>query len=121
MAYYLSKLKDLLAQFKKFTIQQVPRDHNSNAYALAKLASAKDENTLNMIPVENLAQPCINEMEQTLLLNNTPSWVTPIATYLGHDTLPQERNESQRILRQAARYMIIDGVMYRRGYSMSLL
>ena len=59
MVAYLNKTKDLLAQFDKYTLQQVPRDQNSNADALAKLASAKDADTLNIVLVEWLSMPSI--------------------------------------------------------------
>ena len=59
MMAYLNKTKDLLAQFTKYTLQQIPRDQNSNADALAKLASAKDADTLNIVPAERLSKPSI--------------------------------------------------------------
>ncbi|XP_062103896.1 uncharacterized protein LOC133815017 [Humulus lupulus] len=118
MAAYLSKAKDLFPEFKKYTIQQVPCDQNSNDDALAKLTSAKDGDTLNVIPVQHLAQPSIHEKEMMLLLDNSPSWITPIATYLEQGTLPLDRNEARKILGRAVRYVIIDGVMYRRWYGL---
>lgn len=42
MMAYLSKVKDFLAQFDRYSIQQVSREKNSNADALAKLASTKE-------------------------------------------------------------------------------
>lgn len=42
MMAYLSKVKDSLAQFVRYSIQQVPREKNSSADALAKLASTKE-------------------------------------------------------------------------------
>ena len=45
----------------------------------------------------------------------------PIATYLEQGMLPQDINEARKISRQAARFVIIDRVMYRKGYSMPLL
>ena len=57
MFAYLNKAKDVLAQFDKYTLQQVPRDPNSNADALAKIASAKDVDTLNIVPIERLFLP----------------------------------------------------------------
>ena len=52
MVASLNKTKDLLAKFDKYTLKQVPRDQNSNADALAKLACAKDADTLNIVLVE---------------------------------------------------------------------
>ena len=75
----------------------------------------------NFVPIEYLAKPSINLLEQVLLIDNTPSWMTLIAAYLEHKILPNSRNESRKLIRKAARYLILDGVMYRRGFSMPLL
>ncbi|XP_062116009.1 uncharacterized protein LOC133830107 [Humulus lupulus] len=47
--------------------------------------------------------------------------MTLIAAYLEHGVLPNSHNESRKLMRKAAQYLIIDGVMYRRGFSMPLL
>ena len=59
MMAYLSKVKDSLAQFDRYSVQQVPREKNSNADALAKLASTKENDSLGIIPVEHLSNPSI--------------------------------------------------------------
>ena len=56
MVEYLNKVKDLSEQFKKYSIIQVPGEQNVNVDALAKLASSKDADTLNVILVEYLAK-----------------------------------------------------------------
>ena len=61
MAAYLSKVKEYLDQFKKYTIEKIPKEQNANADALAKLASTRDEDTLESIPVEYLPKPSIAE------------------------------------------------------------
>ena len=78
MVAYLNKTKDLLAQFDKYTLQQVPRDQNSNADALAKLASAKDANTLNIVPVEQLSMPSIQAEETTMVIQMADTWMAPL-------------------------------------------
>ena len=42
MVSYLAKAQEMLHNFKKFAIQQVPREKNSSADALAKLSYTKD-------------------------------------------------------------------------------
>ena len=61
MVQYLNKVKDLLVQFKRYSITQVPREQNANFDALAKFASAKYVNTLNVVPVKYLAERSITE------------------------------------------------------------
>ena len=60
MAAYLQKAKDLLSTFSFYTIQQVPRAQNAQANALARLASTKDVELLEVIPIEFLNEPSIH-------------------------------------------------------------
>ncbi|XP_062080792.1 uncharacterized protein LOC133785589 [Humulus lupulus] len=105
MVAYLNKAKDLLAQFEEYTIKVVPREQNSNANAVEKLASAKDADTLNIVPVEYSENPSIIEQEaMPITIANT--WMAPIITYLEHGTLPDNRNDAKKMMRQAARHDI---------------
>ena len=121
MVAYLKKTKDLLAQFEKYTLQQIPRDHNSNADALAKLASAKDADTLNIVPVERLCEPSIRADETNMEIRMADTWMAPYVEYLTQGVLPTDRNKARTLQRQAARYILVDGILYQRGYSMPLL
>ncbi|XP_062075614.1 uncharacterized protein LOC133779703 [Humulus lupulus] len=47
--------------------------------------------------------------------------MTTNAAYLEHGILPNNRNESRKLMRKAARNLIPDGVMYRREFSMPFL
>ena len=105
----MNKTKDLLAQFEEYTIKLVPQEQNSNADALAKLASAKDAETLNIVPVEYLAEPSIDKQE-AMPITIADTWMTPIIAYLEQGTLPDGRNEARKVMRQAARYTMVDGV-----------
>ena len=120
MAAYLNKVKSLLAQFAEYTIKLVSREQNSNADALAKLASARDADTLNIVPVEYLAQPSIDETE-AMSIDIADTWMTSIIAYLEHRVLPSDRNEVKKLIRKASRYLVMEGILYRRGYSMPLL
>ncbi|KAK3006151.1 hypothetical protein RJ639_015494 [Escallonia herrerae] len=42
MAQYLSLVKTLAVKFQNFTIRQIPRDQNTQAYTLSRLASAEE-------------------------------------------------------------------------------
>ena len=63
MMAYLSKVKDSLTQFDRYSVQQVPREKNSNADVLAKLASTKETESLDIIHVEHLSNPSIKGEE----------------------------------------------------------
>ena len=63
MVAYLQKAKDLLSTFSSFKIQQAPRAQNTQLDALARLASTKDAELLEVIPVEFLNESSISLMD----------------------------------------------------------
>ena len=60
MDAYLDKEKEQLSLFCTSSIEVIPQSKNSNANALAKLASTRDANLLDVISVEILAEPSIH-------------------------------------------------------------
>ena len=62
MATYLQKAKDLLKSFNSYSIHQVPRSQNAQVDVLAQLASTKDVELLEVIPVEFLSKPSIHSI-----------------------------------------------------------
>ena len=97
MVAYLNKTKDLLEQFDKYTLQQVPRDQNSNADALSKLASAKYADTLNIVPVERLSMPSIQVEETAMVIQMADTWMTPYIEYLTQGVLPTDINKARTL------------------------
>ena len=69
MAAYLQKAKDLLKSFSSYSIHQVPRSQNAQVDALARLASTKDSELLDVIPVEFLSKPSIHPADQPQAIN----------------------------------------------------
>ncbi|XP_062100535.1 uncharacterized protein LOC133806452 [Humulus lupulus] len=106
---YLDKIKDLLAQLKKYNIQQIPREQNATADALARLASSAMVDKASLVPIEYLVEPRVNLLEPVFMIENTHSWMTPIAAYLEHGILLNSRNDSRKLMRKSARYVILDG------------
>jgi hypothetical protein len=47
--------------------------------------------------------------------------MTPVYNYLAHGTLPNDQKEAQATKRRACAYVILDGTLYRRGFSIPLL
>ena len=71
MVAYLQKAKDLISAFSFYTIQQVPRAQNAQANALARLASIKDIELLEVIPIEFLNELSIHLADQPETVNCT--------------------------------------------------
>ena len=76
----------------------MPREKNSNADALAKLASTKENDSLGIIPVEHLSNPSIKG-EETQVIQAIDTWMTPIVKFLEEGTLPSDKNEARKLRR----------------------
>uniref|UniRef100_A0A803NHA5 Uncharacterized protein n=1 Tax=Cannabis sativa TaxID=3483 RepID=A0A803NHA5_CANSA len=55
------------------------------------------------------------------MIDTTPNLMTPIAAYLNTREILNNQKEAQKMMRKTSRYIIVEGVMYRRGFSMPLL
>ena len=97
MADYRQKAKDLLSSFSSFKFQQVPKARNTQVDALARLASTKDAELLEVIPVEFLNKPSIQSVDQHLIINCViviDTWMTPIIQYLKDAQLPEDKKKA---------------------------
>ena len=72
------------------------------------------------MPIEELERPTIEELAQALNVQEGENWMTPLIQYLMDAQLPNDKVEARRIRYRAARYLLYDGLLYRRGYSTPL-
>ena len=47
--------------------------------------------------------------------------MTPIVSFLQNEHLPQDADEARKIRKRAARFTILNDILYKRGFSMSYL
>ena len=81
MIIYLKKVRELLRKFVLAQVRHIPRVENSRAYALAKLATASQEDLNKQTPVEHLAEPSIDLYDEEVSpIMSEPSWMDPIGT-----------------------------------------
>ena len=57
MILYIKKVRELLRKFVLVQVRHIPRAENSREDALAKLATASQEDLNKQTPVEHLAEP----------------------------------------------------------------
>ncbi|GAU25844.1 hypothetical protein TSUD_31080 [Trifolium subterraneum] len=88
---YLNLIKEKLAKFKETEVKHVPREHNSRADVLSKLATTRRK---KMAPVYN---------------------------FLKTNTLPADAKEAAKIKRRTCSYVLLDDKLYQRGFSIPLL
>ncbi|KAL5582066.1 hypothetical protein UlMin_014508 [Ulmus minor] len=87
----------VVSQFDTVTIIQVPRAENTNADALARLATGLEERLLKTVPIEILEAPSIDKKEQVGSIVVRPCWMDPIISFLRDGTLPADKFEARRL------------------------
>ncbi|KAK0573961.1 hypothetical protein LWI29_016278 [Acer saccharum] len=121
MITYLELAKELLGRFKEYIIAHVPREENEQADALAKLASATINIWPKSISIIRLLQPSIVKSKEVgAVFGERNSWMTPIKEYIVNDVLPSDPLEAKRLKYRATRYSVLNGELYKRGYSRAL-
>ncbi|XP_015969079.1 uncharacterized protein LOC107492551 [Arachis duranensis] len=114
---YLEKVKSLSQKFEEVTVHHVPRERNTRADLLSKLASTK--------PGEgnrSLLQGLTREPAITLHMTSLgSSWLDPITDFLEHGKLPSDQKDATKLRREAAKYAVIQGQLFRKGLNQPLL
>ena len=97
-------------------IVQIPRGENEQADRLVKAASAdhmvvpnKVLSFVQLLPLIDV----INVQEVGFKSN----WTTPLISYLKDGTLPDNKKAARKLKVQAARFVMIRDVLYKRGFS----
>ncbi|XP_021822806.1 uncharacterized protein LOC110764201 [Prunus avium] len=115
MMAYLTAAHQLLNNFQAYEIRQIPRNENSHADALARLASAINDKIGRMIPVKILTLPSTAIAEICAIEYNT--WMSPIHAYLTNGPLPANKAKARQLRYRSTRYIFINDILYKRGYS----
>ncbi|CAJ2652721.1 unnamed protein product [Trifolium pratense] len=121
---YLNLIKEKLTKFRQTEVNHVPREHNARADILSKLASTKKKKGGNQSLIqETLSKPSIVKPTEVFLICeiNANSWMTPVFEFLNTGNLPLDKKEAAKVKRRACAYVILNGKMYRRGFSIPLL
>ena len=117
MVLYLQKVRDLLKKFVSAQIRYVPRTKNSRADALAKLATALQEDIGESTPVEYLAEPSIDPYGTVVApIGSVPNWMDPIWDYINDGTLSDDPKEAAKIRVRSSRFTNHKGSLYKRGF-----
>ena len=114
MVLYLQKVRNLLKKFVLVQVKHVPRAENSRADALAKLATALQEDLGRSTPVEYLAEPSIDPYSMVVApVGSVPSWMDPIWDYVNDGTLPDDPKEAAKIRVWSSRFTNHKGSLYK--------
>jgi len=132
LACYLEFVHPLSTSFSSFRLIHVPREKNSYADLLAKLASNSRSGHHKSIIRETLAAPRVSSKEPAtdmradvnsviVASSEISSWMTPYIAYLSKGRVPQDPEEASIIRKNVTRYTLIDGRLFRFGFSRPLL
>ncbi|XP_057724044.1 uncharacterized protein LOC130940004 [Arachis stenosperma] len=114
---YLEKVRSLSQKFEEVAVHHVPRERNTRADLLSKLASTK--------PGEgnrSLIQGMTREPAITLHMTSLgPSWLDPMTDFLVHGKLPSDQKDVAKLRKEAAKYAVIQGQLFKKGLSQPLL
>ncbi|XP_030928927.1 uncharacterized protein LOC115955035 [Quercus lobata] len=92
-------------------------EENVEADTIAKEASA-DESLEKSDEVQYMPSIDAQEVQQ---VDNRENWMTPIISYLKDGRLPEEKDEARKVRVRSARYVLMNGVLYKRGFSQPYL
>ena len=106
-----------MKKFKEASFIQIPREENMEANTLVKEASA-NEATNEFHEIQYM--PGI-DLPEVLQVGNEENWMTPIVSYLKDGTLLEEKDEARKLRVKSARYVLMDEVLYKRGFSQPYL
>ena len=106
---------------KGFCIVKISRPENEKADRLARAASAvdgkaKDETSIQILPHLSITETVLVSITETIL-----DWQKDIVEYLEKKVLPMEKKLAAQLRARAARFMMINGTLYKRGFILPLL
>ncbi|XP_004305333.1 PREDICTED: uncharacterized protein LOC101309858 [Fragaria vesca subsp. vesca] len=117
---YQTLAKALLHRFESATVTQVPRKENSNADALARLATGTRQKGRKKVKIEILDRPSItktiSEIFAISIGPREPTWMDPIIEFIKEGARPKNRRQVRKLQSRCARYTLINNKLYRRGY-----
>ena len=122
MILYLKRVRELLRKFVLVRVKHIPRAENSQADALAKLATASQEDLSRLTLVEHLAEPSIDLYDKEVSpVMSEPSWMDSIWDYLIEGLLPNDPKEASKLRTRSARFIINRESLYKRGFFTPIL
>ncbi|KAK3022624.1 hypothetical protein RJ639_045775 [Escallonia herrerae] len=121
MAQYLNLVKTSAVKFLNFTIRQIPRDQNTQADTLSRLASAEETEARRPVYLKFLNDRSISSHDEIEIIDQEPCWMDRIIKYLSTGELPSERHEARNLRIKTARYALVEGTLYKKSFSLPYL
>ena len=117
MRKYLNRVTCFMKRFQEADFVQIPREKNVEANTLAKEASA-NEAMDEFDEIQYIPSIDILEVQQ---VESRGNWMTPIVSYLKDRQLLEEKDEARKLRVRSTRYVLMDEMLYKRGFSQPYL
>ena len=117
MKKYLNKVRHLIKKFSEVHFVQIPKEENMEADTLAKEESVS-ELTDEFDEIQYMPSIDLPEVQQ---IGSDENWMTPIVGYLKEGKLPQGRDEAHKLRIKSTKYVLMDKLLYKKGFSQPYL
>ena len=117
MRKYLNRVTCFMKRFQEADFVQIPREKNVEANTLAKEAST-NEAMDKFDEIQYIPSIDILEVQQ---VESRGNWMTPIVSYLKDRQLLEEKDEARKLRVRSTRYVLMDEMLYKRGFSQPYL
>ena len=118
---YLTKVQVLAKSFTVFEAIYVPREQNSRADLLAKLASTKRPGNNRTVIQKVITSPITKVDEVNSITESKESWMTQLLRYLTRSFTPKNEEEKQTVRKKAFKFTIVSGKLYKMGRTTPML
>ena len=117
MRKYLSKVVRLVKKFKEANFVQIPWEENKEADTSVEEASTNEA----MDEFDEIQYMPSVDLLEILQIEGEENWITLIVSYLKDRRLPKGKDEARKLRVMLARFVLMDEVTYKRGFSQPYL
>jgi ribonuclease HI len=125
MIKYIAKVLGFWDRFERVVVTQIPRAENERADALARLGSVTNEKisaSKHLVIIRD--KPSMDDTGSMMQIDDAYvicEWARHVIEYLKNGQLSNDKKEARKIWMQSARYTLLGEILYRRGYTLTLL
>ncbi|XP_020206481.1 uncharacterized protein LOC109791584 [Cajanus cajan] len=119
---YYHTFRNMSQHFEEVVVKHCPRENNERADQLARLATSncKPGQLRTTLHLE-LSSPSV-DITACLAISEPPmTWMTDIVRFITEGIQPSCPSAAKKLRTQAARFSVVGGELYRRGFSSPLL
>jgi len=122
---YVQLVLEKMKEFEAVEVTHVPREHNTRADILSKLASTRTTNGNKTVIQEVLNEPSVQRQNpQPHDVNSIigrEDWKAPITRYICSGELPSNPFERTKLKRRACSFTLVEETLYKRGFITPLI